>query len=410
MKQFKTIFSFEFKELIKAKAFIITTFIVCLAAVLGLCFPLMFGEMENPAESAMQQYSEESTFVLCDTKNVLPDTNVIQYYFPNAHIKTADSEKKVKQMVKEDKADAGFIIHDDLNFTYYVENSDMMDMRANVFAEVLSMNYKNRQLMSMGLSGEEAMQVSSAAAVYEVETLGNDGANNIIYTFILIFAIYMVIIMYGNIIATSVASEKGNRTMELLATSASPTALIFGKVLAGCLAASLQMGLFIGSAFITYSFTKDAWNGMLDMLFDIPMEVLGAFGIFGILGFIFYAFIFGALGALVSKSEDVNSSATPITIIFVVVYLVVYIGIMSPDSTVFKIASFIPFSSPMAMFARMAMVKVPFIEVMISLLILVVSTVAVGWGASKIYRRATLMYGNQIKLRHAFGWLGKKDI
>lgn len=185
------------------------------------------------------------------------------------------------------------------------------------------LNYKNQKLLDLGVSEKDAISISTAKATYETHTIGSDGANNIIYTFMLILVIYMVIILYGNTIATSVASER-NRTMELLVTSANPTSLIFGKVLAGCLAAIIQVGVLILSAKITYELNGAAWNGMLDMVFNIPMDVLGAFAAFGIIGFIFYSFIFGALGALVSKSEDVNSSSTPITIIFIAVYFVVY--------------------------------------------------------------------------------------
>lgn len=83
---------------------------------------------------------------------------------------------------------------------------------------------------------------------------------------------------------------------------------------------------------------------------------------------------------------------------------------MDASSPIFTVASFIPFSSPMKyMFSRMAMVEVPMMEVIISLIILVASTILVGVAASKIYRRATLMYGNQIKITHAFKWLTKKE-
>ena len=64
----------------------------------------------------------------------------------------------------------------------------------------------------------------------------------------------------------------------------------------------------------------------------------------------------------------------------------------------------------MAMFARMAMVEVSNIEVIISFAILLISTVLVAFAASKIYRRATLMYGNMIKLKNALAWLIKKDV
>lgn len=409
MKQFITIFNFELKEFIKTKGFIVTTVIICALSVIVLCLPMFLGEVNSQDAKEDATFMEKETYVIYDKEKILDETS-FSYFFPNAKIVEANSKSELQDVVEEGKADAGFVIHDVLNFTYYVENSDMMDVRPQMFSEMLALNYKNRYLMELGVESQDALMISSAHATYDSISLGSDGANNISYTFILLFAIYMIIILYGSIIATAVASEKGNRTMELLVTSANSTALIFGKVLAGCAAACLQVGLFLGSAYVTYTFTQEAWNGMLDIIFNIPAEVLIAFAIFGIFGFIFYAFIFGALGALVSKSEDVNSSVTPITIGFIIVYIVVYIGIMDPDSIIFKLASFIPFSSPMAMFARMAMTGVSMIEVIISFMILIVSTILVGWGASKIYRRATLMYGNQIKLRHAFKWLGKKNV
>lgn len=408
MKQFLIIFKFEFLQLIKTKAYKITTLIFCLVATLGLFIPTFF--MNNESDSANTgSYNDKIVFAIFDENNVVKSDASIKTFFPKAQIKKATSEADLKEMVKEEKADAGIVVENDLKFRYYVFNSDMMDTKPAILSQALTLNYRTDKLSALGMDEKEALKISGTQVLYESEVLGNDGAQNFAYTMILVVAIYMVVIMYGQIIATNVASEKGNRTMELLATSANPTSLIFGKVLSGCLAATVQIGLFIGFAEITYSFVRDAYGGMLDMLLNIPMDVLGAFALFGIFGFIFYAFIFGALGALVSKSEDVNSSATPITLIFVAVYVIVYMGIMDPNSSLFTIASFVPFSSPMAMFARMALVEVPLIEIIISFLILVLSTIAIGLGASKIYRRATLMYGNQIKLMHAFKWVSKKD-
>lgn len=407
MKQFKTIFSFEFIELLKTKSYKITTTIFCLGAILLLLFgsSLIGDDMKEGSDA----YENSIKMAIYDKDGVMNNDALFKMYFPKGKIQNVSTEKELRSLVNEGKADAGIYIENELTFKYYVYNSDMMDMTPYAFSELLSMNYKQAKLESLGLNANDAMAVTSANATYTSETLGSDGASNIGYTFMLIVVIYMVIIMYGNIIATSVASEKGNRTMELLVTSANPTSLIFGKVLSGCAAAFLQIGLVATSAFVTYQFTKEAWGGALDMIFNIPMDVLFAFVAFGLLGFIFYAFIFGALGALVSKSEEVNSSSTPITLVFVAVYFIVFMGVSDPTSPIFTIASFVPFSSPMAMFSRMAMVEVPMIEVFISLAILVVSTALVGYGASKIYRRATLMYGNQIKFKHALTWINKKD-
>lgn len=410
MKQFGIIFKFELLELMKTKAYKITTLIFLLVAVIGLSLPSIFPNMlESNNTSDTNQFTDEGVFAILDENNILSEDSTFQLVFPNVEMKKVESVKEMETLITDKKADAGFYLKDELTFDYYVLNSDVYDAKPSVFAQFLTLDYQNKKMVELGLDQEEAASVLSAQVTHETQLLGTDGSNNLAYTFILIMVIYMVVILYGNSIATTVASEKGNRTMELLVTSAKPTALIFGKVLAGCLAAIIQVGLLIVVAKTTYSLNAEAWGGMLDMVFNIPADVLGAFAAFGILGFIFYSFIFGALGALVSKSEDVNSSSTPITIVFIAVYFVVYIGVLDPSSTIFTIASYVPFSSPMAMFSRMAMVDVPMIEVLISLAILVASTILVGFGASKIYRRATLMYGNQIKLTHAFKWLTKKE-
>ncbi|MDF9824137.1 ABC-type Na+ efflux pump permease subunit [Breznakia sp. PF5-3] len=409
MKQFLTIFKFEFLGLVKTKTYIVTTTIFVLIAVIGLSIPSFFGEIEtsDAKDTLVEQLTSKVDYIVYDPDGVLDDEGeTLKMYFPNAKFKTADSLDALKKSVSDEKADGGFYVKENYSFTYYVYDSSMTDVTNTIFSEAISQVKRNHAFDEAGLDANKVMDIYyKNTSIGKTEILGSDGANNFFYTIVMILIIYMITVMYGNVIATTVASEKGNRTMELLVTSASTNALIFGKVLATALAAFIQVGMFVGSTFLAYSLNASAWNGMLDAMFNIPTSVLVAFAVFGIFGFLFYAFIFGALGALVSKSEDVNSSATPITVVFVAIYLVVYLGVMDPTNTIFKIASFIPLSSPMAMFARMAMVDVPIFEVLISFGILIVSTVLVGMGASKIYRRGTLMYGNQIKLLHALKWL-----
>ena len=107
------------------------------------------------------------------------------------------------------------------------------------------------------------------------------------------------------------------------------------------------------------------------------------------------------LGALVSKTEDVSSSITSITMIFVIVFFVTMFGMGDVESSAMKIASFIPFSSFMTMPTRFAMGSVSFLEISISFILLILSTIVVAYTATKIYRMATLRYGNPIKLKDA---------
>lgn len=137
------------------------------------------------------------------------------------------------------------------------------------------------------------------------------------------------------------------------------------------------------------------------MVFDIPAEVLLTFAFFGIGGFLFYAFLYGAVGALVSKTEDINKSAGSLQMIIMIVYFAVLTQLYNVDGIIMKVASFLPISSYSAMFTRIAMGKVAAWEVVVSFILLVISTAAVGLIGSKIYRMGTLRYGNPIKFRNA---------
>ena len=88
---------------------------------------------------------------------------------------------------------------------------------------------------------------------------------------------YMMILLYGQLIAVSVTSEKSNRAIEVLITSASSNSLILGKVIAAALASFLQVGTILASGMITYRLNSRAWNGLLDNIFNIPTNILLTF-------------------------------------------------------------------------------------------------------------------------------------
>ena len=415
MKKFSKIFKFELIEMLKSKPYIITTCIFCIIAIVGLGIPLVFpsvvSDMEISTESIHEgEPGEASVIAIVDENRFLSqEAMAVSKTQNNVEWETCTTIEELKEKVNQEKVDAGIVIQDALKFEYYVLNSGMLDTNAYLVQNILETNYKSNIMFNGGLEEAEVVEVLTTGAEFETVSLGSDGEGQYFSTLALMVILYMIVIMYGTIIATSVASEKGNRTMELLVTSANSTALLCGKVFAGCVSAFLQIGLFIGIGCGMYAFTRDAWNGALDMLFNIPVEIIIAFLLFGISGFIFYAFIFGALGALASKSEDVNTSATPITMVLMVVYFIAIIGIMNPENMIYTVASFVPFSSPIAMFSRMSMVQVEWYEVGISFAILVASTAVAIWVGSTIYRRGTLMYGNPVKFKTALKWLKKSN-
>lgn len=422
MKQFLIVLKFELNNYFKNKSFVITTLLLAFVIAAVVIVPTFIpGLLDDKSETAEPEQSEEividendadgeeTVYGICvATDAVDVDLEMIFTVFP-ADWKTYDSEKEIKKAVEAGDVEAGFIMESPIDITYVVNDLSMYDYLGDMFSQTLSECYKSQYLMEKGLTAEEIAESESFYVNVEEEVLGKDGGKNYWYTYVLVFVVYFLIIFYGQMIATSVTTEKSNRAIEILVTSVSSNSLICGKVLAGAIAGVLQAGLILGSGFVSYGFVKEAWGGLLDFLFDIPANVLVIYAVFAVLSYLLYAFIFGMLGALVSKTEDISKSSSPVLMIYIVSFFIAIFGMTSDsNSIVMKIASYIPFTSGNAMFVRTAMGSVAIWEVIISAVILAASCVMAGVLAAKIFRFGTLHYGNPIKFKTALKKSGEQ--
>ena len=413
MKQFLTVLKFELSNYFQKKSFIISTVIIAAAIVIGLSLP-NFIDMSSilpvgdKAKSEKSVEEDKTNFAIYDKNNVIPDKKELNTYFKNSNWKVVKNQAELDKLVRNKDVEAGFNVKSLTEYDYVVQNTKFNDENKYIFDELLKKEYRENKITSEGIDFNKVDSIYNTQVVSNVEILGKDSANNYFYAYMLIFIIYMMIIMYGQLIAMGITSEKSNRAIEVLVTSTNTNNLIFGKVIAGAIASIVQVGVIMSSALIAYNVNSDVWNGILDNVFKIPTELIVTFAIFGILGYLFYSFIFGALGALVSKTEDIGSSIGPIVMIFVVVFFISIYGLNNGDSTLIKVCSYIPFASPMTMIVRVATGYATSIEFIISLLILIASIVLAGMGGAKIYRMATLMYGNPVKLKNALKLLKGK--
>ena len=315
---------------------------------------------------------------------------------------TEDGIEQIKEKVVSGEAECAFVMNGTLSYTYYVNNLSLYDRNTEIADEIFSTVHGIETLTASGMTYEEAGAALTAPVTHETESLGKDQMKNFFYTYIMIFALYMVILLYGQMVATNVATEKSSRAMELLITSAKPVNMMFGKVIASCLAGFIQLLAVFGSAIIFYSMNKSYWGDsmIIESVFGMPADLLIYMLIFFVLGFFIYAFLFGAIGSTASKVEDINTSVMPLTLLFVAGFLVVMFSMQggSVDSLLMRICSYVPFTSPMAMFTRIAMSTVPFYEIALSIAVLIISVIGVGVVSAKIYRVGVLLYGTKPKI------------
>lgn len=408
MKKFGVIFQYELMNYIKNKSYVITTVIIALVAGIIMFVPNFIdigsvtGENKNDVSDENSGADSDSTILVYDKSGMVTDISFIQNFYPDDVIKKASGENELVDKVKADEVSAGFVVNSLTDYDYYVYNQSMTDDNQVVFTQVMTVLNQMVYCQKNGIDYASLTQAFNPQIDCHENILGKDMGSNYWYCYGLVMIIFMIIIMYGSMVATSVTQEKSNRTMEVLVTSVDTNLLFFAKVLAGAVAALIQSAVMLGTVLISYKINQDKWGGMLNMVLDIPANVLVVFALFGIGGFLFYTFIYGAMGALVSKTEDINKSAGGVQMVIMIVYFITLASLTDVDGIMIKVTSFLPVSSYSAMFARVAMGSVNTWEIVVSFIILVASIVVVGIIGAKIYRMGTLRYGNPIKLSNAF--------
>ena len=412
MKQFGKILKFELMEYFKNKMFVgITLFLVAAIAV------TMF------LPNIIALFSSDDTASDVDEKPVMliyaEDENLSylarQYFsaaFTDYKIQRASNVDGVKDSILKGEAECAFVMNSASSFTYYVNNLSLYDTNAQTAASVLQEVYRITAMLENGMELGEIVDIMSVQVESETTTLGKDQTENFFYTYIMILALYMVLMLYGQLVATSVATEKSSRAMELLITSAKPTNMMFGKIVAACIAGLVQLFLVFGTAILFYNINEEnLQNPIIASIFNIPPELFAYMIVFFVLGFLIYAFMYGAIGSTASKLEDISTSVMPVTFLFVIAFMVVMISMTSGtvDGPLMVACSYIPFTSPMAMFTRIAMGSVAWYEIAASIAILIASTLGIGILSSKIYRMGVLLYGNPPKLGNLIKMALKKD-
>ncbi len=230
--------------------------------------------------------------------------------------------------------------------------------------------------------------------------------------------LYMFIIIYGQMVMTAIIEEKNNRVLEIVVSSVKPFQLMLGKITGVGLVAITQIliwALLIGTAtaVATRFLTPETLGD------DVPVEIAGAISqftepgflislliytlLFFIGGFLFYASIYAAIGSAVSNVQDA-SQLSSIATMPVIIGIIGSMAIMNdPGSTLAFWISVIPFTSPMAMMARLPY-GVPGWEIALSLLILYVAFIFMIWLCGKIYRVGIFMYGKKPTLLEIVKW------
>jgi len=210
--------------------------------------------------------------------------------------------------------------------------------------------------------------------------------------------LYISILIFGQFVMMGVMEEKQTRVVEVVLSRVNPSQVLVGKVVGIGLLGLVQIAAFGGAALLTLSIADIA---DIDVT-SLGLKIFGLLVLWYLLGYTFYSFLYGALGATISRQEDMQGVAMLPVLLILPGFFLAQLALTSPEGLISRVASFVPIWSPMVMAVRATVSDVPLWEIGLSVLLLVLTTYGLILLGGRIYRGAILQTGSKTKLRTAW--------
>jgi ABC-2 type transport system permease protein len=251
----------------------------------------------------------------------------------------------------------------------------------------------SRRATALGISAAQATALFAPVPARTLDPADPDQEAREAIAFVSFLLLLMMLLIYGSAVAEGVAQEKGTRVMELLVCRVRPRDLLAGKVLGIGLVGLGQMLLAVlagGAAIVA-----------LDTV-DVPAAVPAALAsavLWFALGYAFWSVALAAVGALVSRVEDLQAAIAPLTWTMTLCALTAVVAAESPDAWYSRLASLLPITAPFAMPVRVAVGDVPAGEIVLSVAIILAATYGLVRLGGAVYSGSLLRTGSRPRLR-----------
>ena len=428
----------EYLTRVKNKSFLIITFLGPIFFVALMIAPALLALNSDKMESkkAIAVLDETGWF---DQKFDNTETNTFVYHDENENI---DSLKK---LVFEDIYDAilyipGTSLNVPVNAKLYSDKQISMTLSSYI-ENTMKKEVEHKKLLASGIDPDI---VKSANTNINVTNIRMDSENKeetryteleSIIGFVLAFVIYFSIFLFSSQVLRSVIVEKTNRIVEVIISSVKPFELMMGKIIGNALVGLTQFTAWIVLTLAIYFFasgiilgpelmsptgtvmteeisnlteTTEAQDIMLEAVNMIQTinfsAILWSFLFYFLFGFLLYAALFAAIGGMVDNETDSNQFITILTIPLILAIICAPAMMENPENGLTLWLSMIPFTSPIAMMIRIPF-GVPYMQLGISIILLILTFVLMTWIAAKIYRTGILMYGKKPTWKEIWKWL-----
>ena len=414
--QLSTIIAREYLERVKRKSFIISTILMPLFMVGLMVLPALIAIFQTPEEKVIAVVDESG--VVARTLQNGDETKFVIVDRPMAELLGNEDYYGVLNI-------GGNIIENPSNVTLYTHSASSMSLESYISGQIKE-TVESVRLRKYNIDNLPEILAAVNAEV-KLQTFRIDEGDEASETsstlsyfigIIMSFMLYMFIIIYGQMVMTSIIEEKNNRVLEIVVSSVKPTYLMLGKILGIGAVAVTQILIWLAIVMsFTYWVMPSLMSGVAAGVND--PELMAAIGklsdgsyvlslfvyllLFLVGGYLFYSSIYAAIGSAVDNIQDA-SQLTTIAVLPIIVGMVLSPSVVSdPMSSYATWVSIIPFTSPMVMMARIPF-GIPFWEIALSIVLLYLTFLFMIWLAAKIYRVGIFMYGKKPTITELIRW------
>lgn len=319
-----------------------------------------------------------------------------------------ETEEEAREELKNQEIDGYLVVDWEENQLNASITHDGLDDQLPMIEQVLTSTQTLMRASELNLTPEQLQSLNQpvvletqSVSIDEGELVDEDGLEQGIQigsAYVINIAVLMFIMFYASTVIEEVAGEKGTRMMEVILSSTTATTHFFGKIIGVFLVMLLHVSVYAVAGFAAFQYFKG--HEFIQPFIEgidigaILVEFLEFSSVFLVIGVVMYMFIAAFLGSLITKTEDINKAATPLSLIVMLGFYIGLFAMAQPESTIVVISSFVPLLTPFVMPFRIATNTVSNLHVWLSLGGSALFTVLLAYISLIFYRANVLIYSD----------------
>jgi ABC-2 type transport system permease protein len=336
------------------------------------------------------------------------------------------------ELISKKQPPIGLLQHIESSLEKEIERQKLLAFKIENLDEIMKTIKTNVSIQTKNIDSTGAVKKTSTGIAMAL-------------AYILGFLMYMLVFIFGSQVMRGVIEEKTSRVVEVIISSVKPVQLMMGKIVGIALVGLTQFLIWIfltlgivtvlkttlladkNIAQVTQTVPQSLMAGdqqtanvaqtttvspelaEFSKMFDSAMNqpwllIIVAFIFYFITGYLLYASVFAAIGSAVDNETETQQFMLPVTIPIILALMVAMGTMQNPESPLAFWCSMIPLTSPIVMMARIPF-GVPYWQIAVSMLLMLVTFAAFVWMAAKVYRTGILMYGKKTSWKEMWKWL-----